>query len=366
MIFIAGISIALFISALLLVKKDKSKSDLFLLLWMLLNVAHLGFYYLNYSGSLFDYPNLLGIQLPFPLLQGVLLYFYVSSVTNQTPKKKWIPFLHLIPALLAYLYLTTFFILPEAEKIQIFKQQGGEEHAIFMGILQLSVFLSGIIYVVWCSLLLRKHKKNILTQFSDIEEISLSWLQFLVYGLGVVWCLVIFTQEDSIIYQAVAVFVILVGFFGVQQKNIFNKPKEIYRKLPEEKLIESAKPQKEKYQTSGLSEDLAEEHFQKLNDLMKEGKFYKNASLSLSELASELELHPNYISQIINDNGGQSFYDYVNTFRVSEFKKLITQPENKKYTLMALAYECGFNSKSSFNRYFKKITGETPSQYAKK
>lgn len=262
MIFIAGISIALFISALLLVKKDKSKSDLFLLLWMLLNVAHLGFYYLNYSGTLYDYPYLLGIQLPFPLLQGVLLYFYVSNVTNQAPKKKWHFLLHLIPAALAYFYMISFFMLPETEKVEIFKQEGGEEYATFMSIIMLAVILSGVVYVVWCSILLQKHKKNIRTQFSDIEEISLSWLQFLVYGLGVVWCLVIFTQEDSIIYQAVAVFVILVGFFGVQQKNIFNKPQKVLRKLPEEKQENAVKISKEKYQNSGLSEDLAEENFQ--------------------------------------------------------------------------------------------------------
>lgn len=365
MIFIAGISIALFISALLLVKKDKSKSDIFLLLWMLLNVAHLGFYYLNYSNTLFDYPNLLGVQLPFPLLQGVLLYFYVSTVTDQAPKNKWIPFLHLMPALLAYCYMIPFYLLPAKEKIEIFKQEGGEEYAVFMAILMGAVFLSGVVYVIWCSFLLKKHKKNIRTQFSDIEEINLSWLQFLVYGLGLVWALVIISQEDLLIYQAVAVFVILIGFFGIQQKNIFNKFTENNRKLPDEKakILPETNP-KEKYQNSGLTD--AETHFQKLNSLMIEGEFFKNSALSLSELANELDLHPNYISQIINDNGGQSFYDYVNTFRVNEFKKLIALPENQKYTLMALAYECGFNSKSSFNRYFKKITGKTPSQYAKK
>ena len=365
MIFIAGISIALFISALLLVKKDKSKSDIFLLLWMLLNVAHLGFYYLNYSGTLFDYPNLLGIQLPFPLLQGVLLYFYVSTVTDQAPKNKWIPFLHLIPALLAYCYMIPFYLLPASEKIEIFKKEGGEEYATFMAVLMGAVFLSGVVYVIWCSLLLKKHKANIRTQFSDIEEINLSWLQFLVYGLGLVWALVIITREDLLIYQAVAVFVILIGFFGIQQKNIFNNSSEAYQKLSvkNQEEDEVPKPTKEKYQNSGLTD--AETHFQKLNNLMIEGAFFKKSSLSLSELANELDLHPNYISQIINDNGGQSFYDYVNTFRVNEFKKLIALPENQKYTLIALAYECGFNSKSSFNRYFKKITGETPSQYAK-
>ncbi len=367
MIFIAGISIALFISTLLLVKKDKTKSDVFLLLWMLLNAAHLGFYYLNYSGTLYDYPSLLGVQLPFPLLQGVMLFFYVASVTNQAPAKKWYAFLHLIPALGAYIYLLRFFFLSAAEKIAIFKVSGGEDYAGFMTVLQISVFLSGIIYVSWCSLLLIKHKKNIRSQFSDIEEISLSWLQFLVVGLGVVWCLVIVSQDDAIIYQAVAVFVMLVGFFGVQQKSIFNQQKEINQPpIAHLKEEQTTTPAKEKYQSSGLSEHLAEEHFQKLNTLMNQGKFYNNANLSLGDLANELDLHPNYLSQIINNNGGQSFYDYVNTFRVNEFKRLVAQPENQKYTLITLAFECGFNSKSSFNRYFKKITGQTPSQYVKK
>lgn len=365
MLFIAGISIALFISALLLIKKDKSNSDYFLLAWMLMNSAHLGFHYLSYSGAMFDYPQLLGIQLPFPLFQGVLLYYYVSSVTNQTPKKDWYYFLHLIPALLAYIYLISFFSLPTTEKIEVFKQQGGEEHALFMGILQITVFLSGIIYVAWCSWLLIKHKKNIRSQFSDIEEINLSWLQFLVYGLGLVWCLVIFTQSDSVIYQSVAVFVILVGFFGVQQKNIFNKPvdNKVTELVPQE---EKQISQRDKYQSSGLSDENSKKHFQELTSLMEEKQLFKNATLSLGDLAKQLDLHPNYLSQIINEKGGKSFYDFVNNYRVEEFKRMISDQANEKFTLMTLAFDCGFNSKSSFNRYFKKMTGQTPSQYAKK
>ena len=363
MIFIAGISIALFISALLLVKKNKSKSDYFLLVWMLVNAAHLSFHYLFYSDTLYDYPQVLGIQLPFPLFQGVLLYFYVSSVTDQEPKKNWYYALHLIPAVLAYLYLIKFFTLPTADKIEVFKMKGGEDHALFMSLLQLGVFISGIIYVVWCSWLLIRHKRNIKSQFSDIEEISLSWLQFLVYGLGIVWALVIFTQSESLIYQAVAVFVILIGFFGVQQKNIFNELVVNTESIQ----VESEETEiKEKYQSSGLKDENSSIQFQELTKLMQEEELYKNASLSLGDLAKRLDLHPNYLSQIINDKGGKSFYDFVNHYRVDEFKRLIENKDNEKYTLMTLAFDCGFNSKSSFNRYFKKMTGQTPSQYAKR
>lgn len=329
---------------------------------MLLNSAHLFFHHINNIGFLYEYPHLLGIQLPFPLFQGILLFFYVSSVTNQNPNSKWHYLLHLILPILVYLYLVEFFLLTGPEKIEIFKLRGGEKYASFMALLQMSVFLSGVIYVIWSSVLLLKHKKNIKSQFSDIQEISLSWLQFLVIGLGLVWCLVIVSQDDSIIYQAVAIFVILMGFFGVQQKTIFN---QVSHDNPTSLKNNPEKKAKEKYQTSGLSTEQYDEQYEALTKLMEEDKIYKNASLSLGELADALELHPNYLSQIINEKGGKSFYDFVNTYRVQEFKSLISQPKNKNFTLMTLAYDCGFNSKSSFNRYFKKLTGQTPSQYSK-
>lgn len=361
MIFIAGISIALFISALLLVKKDKSTSDIFLFLWMLLNAVHLSFFYLFYSETIFDYPHLLGVQFPFPLLHGVLLYYYVSSVTNQLPKNRSIVFLHLVPTILTFLYLIPFILLPAAQKIEIFKT-GGQAYLVFQKILLIAVFLSGIVYVIWSSLLLRKHKKRIRNQFSNIEEINLKWLQFLTYGLGVVWSLVIVTQNDTLIYMGVSVFVILVGFFGIQQKNIFST-KEIGPKI-KEKEVEQEQV-KEKYISSGLSEEKEAEYYENLNNLVTQEKIYTQSELSLSDLASRLEIHPNYLSQIINKKESKTFYDYINAYRVEEFKRLIAISENQQFTLMAVAYDCGFNSKSSFNRYFKKITGQTPSQYVK-
>jgi AraC-like DNA-binding protein len=79
--------------------------------------------------------------------------------------------------------------------------------------------------------------------------------------------------------------------------------------------------------------------------------------------STKLGVHPNYLSQIINQKEKKNFYDFVNTYRFEEFKKLIAQQKNQQYTLLSLAYDCGFSSKSSFNRYFKKATGQTPSEY---
>ena len=378
MIFIAGISIALFISALIIVKKDKSKSDFILLIWMILNAAHLSLFHLTSAEAIYDYPHLLGLQFPFPLIHGVLLYYYVSTVTNQLPKKKGIIFLHLLPSILTYIYLIQFFKFSAEEKIEIFRS-GGQDYLGFQQVLLFTVFLSGIVYVIWTSYILRKHKKRIRNEFSNIEDINLNWLRLLTYGLGAVWIVVIFTENDGLIHACISIFVIIVGFFGIQQKNIFNTferkatidsaiAEEVLKEELPEKELEKAEELmviKEKYTSSGLSEKKLDEYYAKLNKIITIDKVYTNPDLSLSELASNLDINANYLSQIINKKESKTFYDYINGYRVDEFKRLIAIPKNRQFTLLAVAYDCGFNSKSSFNRYFKKITGLTPSQYVK-
>ncbi len=374
MIYIAGISIAIFISALLLVKQQKSKSDYILLAWMLLMTFHLTLFYLHYSESIFNYPILLAIIFPLPLLHGVLLFYYVSSVTNQFPKKNYLVFIHLIPALLAYLYLIPFILLSNEEKIFIIKNNGvGYEN--FQILLLAAVYISGVIYVIWSIKLLNNHKKNILHQFSNIEAVNLKWLQFLTYGLGLVWIVVIFTQNDIFIFTGVSVFVILIGFFGVKQRDIFSTEKNDFVELTIEstapeidkkelvEAVETKASKKSKYANSGLSEKLKETYYQNMMSLVKQEKVYTNCDLSLKDLAAQLDIHANYLSQIINEKEGKNFYDFINTFRVNEFKRLIAGPKSQQFTILGLAYDCGFNSKSSFNRNFKKITGSTPSQY---
>lgn len=362
MIYIAGISIALFISALLLNKKNKSRSDIFLFIWMLFLAAHLFLYYINFTRFLYQMPHLLGIEIPLPLIHGVLLYFYVSAVTNQFPRRRWLAVLHVLPISIGYLYLIPFFLSSPEEKVEVFNN-GFLGYEGFMTYGLILIFISGIVYVLWSSILLRKHKRNIRNQFSDIEEVNLRWLQFLTYGLGVVWSIVIFTNNDVYIFSGVTVFVVLIGFFGVQQRTIFEDRKQVVVS-PEGKPPEVLDDRK-KYARSGLTDQLAQDIYVKLMHLIVDEAYYKKNELSLNELATELAIHPNYLSQIINEREEKSFYDFVNTFRVEEFKRLVKDPKNKQFTLLALAFDCGFNSKSSFNRYLKKNTGQTPSQFAK-
>jgi AraC-like DNA-binding protein len=358
MIYIAGTSIAIFISALLFNKKQKSNSDIILLLWMLLLAAHLSLFYLNYFGDI--PPFLIGMHLPMPLLQAVFLYFYVASVTNQFPKKKAIVLTHLLPTLLSYLFLVPFFLIAAEEKVIILENRGKGYSELFGLINLLLIFASGVVYVCWSSFLIYKHKKNIRNQFSDIEDINLKWLQLLIYGIGGIWVIVIFFNNDTYIFTGVSIFVILIGFFGVQQRDIFSNEKEVLK----EKIETTTSTKKEKYATSGLSTEIAEELYKNLIEQITKESYYTESSLSLNDLAQKIDISPNYLSQIINEKEGKNFFDFINAFRVAEFKRLIAIPTNQQYTLLALAYDCGFNSKSSFNRSFKKHTGFTPSQYA--
>lgn len=371
MIFVAAISISLFNSALLLAKKEKSRSDWVLFSWVLINAAHLSFFYLMQTGKIYEFPFLLGFQFPLPLLHGVMLFLYVSSVTNFYPKKRTLALLHFLPSLATLIYLIPFIMLPSEQKIEVFKNEG-KGYEVFQFVVLLGVFVSGVIYVFFSNRLLLKHKKKIRNQFSDLEKINLKWLQFLTYGLGIVWFLVIFTRNDVLIFSAVSIFVILIGFFGLQQEDIFSSTKDNdieTQGLTMESLQNEVSIQKEeekgKYNSSGLSDEKANLLHAQLSLAMEEDKVYTNSKLSLSELADKLNTPANYLSQILNEKEEQNFYDYVNTFRVNEFKRLISIPKNQNLTLLAVAYDCGFNSKSSFNRYFKKCTGQTPSQYLK-
>jgi len=401
MIYIVGISIAFFLNLLMLSKKGKTQADKILTGWLLLMGIHLLFFYFSFSGISFQYPFLLGLSIPLPLLHGPFLFLYTASLTNQfnAGKKRWL--FHFVPAVVCWLYLIHFYLLPADQKIYVY-QNKGIGYETFMLVNLVAIVISGISYVIWSLLLLRLHRKAILDQFSYTEKINLRWLQFLIYGIAFIWTLV-FTREE-ILFAGVVLFVVLIGYFGIKQPGIFiaqrvngdlmNGPEQtnIGPVQPEtepvnqsigdnpfrQDITSSDKPaieryagtvnqddntEKRKYSKSGLTAEMAEDLHNRLKKMMEAEKIYTESELSLSELASRLNTLPNYLSQVINDKEGKNFYDYINMLRIEEFKKLVSRPENRKYTLLSLSFDCGFNSKSSFNKNFKKVTGQSPSEY---
>lgn len=364
MLYLTGIIITFFLVVILASKKNKSQADAILALWLFCKGFHLFLYYLHSKKDFVSFPFLLGLELPMPLLQGPFLYLYTSALTNQNQNKKY-NLLHFVPFVIAFLFLIPFFILPFSEKLNVFENEGkGYENLILM--LYGAILVSGITYAFVLLHKLSKHQKNISNQFSFNEKINLRWLQYLILGSSIIWFVVVF-YDDEYIFSVVVFYVMFIGYFGIKQVGIFtNQPisENAVLDIPSNENIENTL-QKIKYEKSSLSSEELQFIHQKLTEMMKTEKLYKNPDLTLTELSQKLNVHPNVLSQVINSAEGKNFYDYINLQRVEEFKKLILLPENQKFTLLSIAFECGFNSKTAFNRNFKKATGLSPSEFLK-
>jgi AraC-like DNA-binding protein len=151
------------------------------------------------------------------------------------------------------------------------------------------------------------------------------------------------------------------GFFGLKQTNVFITQENQLLPLQGKQPFAPA----EKYARSGLKDEDSEQLHKKLNEYMKLEKPYLDSDLSLSKLVEQFNVHQNYLSQVINEKEKKNFYDYTNTYRIEEFKRMLSDPKKKNFTILAIAFDCGFKSKSAFNKFFKKTTGQTPSEYIK-
>ena len=120
-----------------------------------------------------------------------------------------------------------------------------------------------------------------------------------------------------------------------------------------------------KYKKSGLTEKQSQEIVVKLNKEIKQQTLFLNPHLTMSDLAEAIDLSTNIVSQALNENLGKNFYEYINSFRLENFIKLFKDPKYKQFTMLAVAYDSGFNSKSTFNAFFKKRMGKSPRDYFK-
>lgn len=121
----------------------------------------------------------------------------------------------------------------------------------------------------------------------------------------------------------------------------------------------------EKYRTTRLSDKECRTLNKKLEELMKIKKPYINADLKIADLAVQLSTSAHTLSFLFNQYLKKNYYDYINEYRVAEFKQMVDAGETSRYTLTAMSERCGFSSRASFFRHFKKFTGITPSEYIK-
>jgi len=362
-IYIIGATQSFFLSVLAFNKKNKTDGDYILAVWLAFIGFHLLDYYLNKSGFSIDHPHLLGIGACFPLLQGPFMYVYTLVMISKNNRLAPVNLLHGLPFLAFTIYfLFDFYFLSATEKLTYIHLQEANPYPTIT-ILNILILGLGPIYIVLSLVKLRKHLKSITDNFSYQEGINLNWLKYVLAGLGFIWSMVILTNilvyipiisdalSENVIYLSVVIAVFFLGYFGIKQQAIYSNkadPGRNKRAMQERSYHKKAKE-------ASISSAL--------QDYFWDEKPYLNSRLTLKEVADALRTSENQLSHIINKQMGKNFFEFVNSFRVEEFKSRTVLPEYRNYTLISIAYESGFNSKATFNRVFKNYTGQTPSDF---
>ncbi|HIC8643018.1 AraC family transcriptional regulator [Elizabethkingia meningoseptica] len=359
--YLAGIFIACFSAFLIMGKSRKITADYILAIWFLIIGVHLAYFVLFFSGAYVSFPYLLGLEIPFPLIHGPMLYLYILCLTGKQPDiRSWL--LHMAPAIIVYIILLKFLLLPAPDKLYVYLQ-GGSTYTILRHSIKILIILSGILYVTLSVLAVKNYKKQISERYSNTEKINLNWVYYLITGIALIWIAVII-RNDILIFSFVDIFIMLAAYFGISRVGILEL-KAVNYKIPEpEKLIDDH-PVTVKYEKTFAGEDTLQQIYEQLSYQMKHKKLYKDPELDLNQVAALLNIHPNTLSQTINYMENKNFYDYINRQRIEEFKRIVVLPENQKFTILSLAFESGFNSKTSFNRNFKKYMNCAPREFLK-
>ena len=360
--------LALFLSGLIFSKRQKSYPQYLLGTWFIIVAIHLSILYLQTINFKLGYPWpwVIGIDLSFLILHSTWMFLYILSFVRPG-QKKLLNLWHLIPFVGINIILSiTSYTKPGAWKTESYRQAMDGTGYIDKG-LELSVLLIiclALGYLAASFWLLYRHQKNVKNIYSTTKGKDLKWLRILLISLSVVilantiieWLRNYFDLIPSNIGISVGyIFILLgllyVGFNGIRQTTVFSFDEsiQISKKISSEPLPH---------------EDNHEDYLELLGFIEKH-KPYLDFELDLLSLSTQTGMKPRYLSQLINKESGQNFCDFINQFRIEEFKKRVRDPDSKSYTLLSIAYECGFNSKATFNRVFKNHTGITPSTFYK-
>ena len=371
---------ALFYLLLFQSKPKKDLSDYLLMIFTLLLGAIFFDQYLRNTNFYQLHPQYWGITYCFPILTAPLLYFYVVLITQPEQKFKLWFWLLTIPffVFLTY-YLSTYYFLPADKKSAYFHLATTKPWAmIYAG--EFFLVFSGPVYSVLGLFRLKRHIKNIEDNFSYKSGINLSWLKTILIAIVVVnvidillnvfsdiYPLFTYQTGDNIMHSLNVFLIFFIGYYGFKQTLIYPsdkaKPDLINKEQYADIQLTGNSETSPKYIKSGLQKNDVDVYFSSLIQLMDSEKLFLDSKLSIKTVAEKLEISVNHLSQVINQESGKNFFKFINEYRVEEAKKLLLDQSNKKYTILAIAYDCGFNSKSSFNTIFKQYTGKTPSDF---
>lgn len=368
-LYYIGISQALFVAFVLLTKSQKQGSDYILLAWLLTISLKMAILLISVEhGEFFDNQFSIGL---IPLTFGPFLFLYTKNLLYRRFFFKTRDFLHFVPFILfTFLYFAYFKNRIEFDDHLVFLK----DNLYWVRVFYMIVFLSSVSYYTYITLkLLSRHRKQLRDRFSYFSESNeLNWL-YILTGIFVLTYAVYFSlglinvmkgeSYFDIAYTSDLFLTLLafsVSYFGIKQPYLF-------KVIPEDKEDDEEpiadKKQKEKYKNSNLTEEQKEEYITHIYAFMKDERPFLNAELTVQDLSKQLNISRHHLTEILNSELGKNFFTFINEYRIQEVQKRLLDPKFEHLTIVAIAFESGFNSKSTFNSIFKQNVGQTPSQW---
>ncbi len=364
-----------FLSFLLINRRGASKEHRVLALLIFVMSATLIGPVLGLSGYYKELPHLIRVSEPLALLFGPFLYFYISLLSeNKLPKGYlW----HLLPFVLFTLYISPFYLLTGQEKIVIVDTQ------LMNNVPNIPMHLVRIsqvgIYIILSLGRVKKLEQKLKSNFSQIDQFNLQSSSFvlklslilLLIGFGVYLLSLVrpmnFLLINNLTSLGISLLIYALAYFNWNQSvsmihSVIEAPEPYQIQKVNSNTIQNPLPEKGRTNFY-LSEEQYKKLSLRLEGLLLDKDVYLNPDISLSQLSEKLNILPYQTSELISRKYQQSFFDLINQHRIEEVKKRLVDPEFNHFSILAIAMDCGFNSKSSFNTAFKKFTGLTPSEF---
>jgi AraC-like DNA-binding protein len=296
------------------------------------------------------------------LAVGPCVWLYVRRLTMNPSPRGWWAALNFAPAALCVLLLLPFYAMPAEEKRAIVMADLSSTSRNVDPLLALAVthILS---YWVASLVTLRGFARRLKEQYSSIEQRRFRWLAWVLavtLAMWLFWLLGLALQSSWAAWLdvvAVPLGLYVLAFAGLRQSAVFSEAQS----PPVTTVVEE--PTSPRYARSGLASDRAAAMRAKLAELMEIDKPWLENDLTLAQLAARIGASSHHLSQLLNEDLGQTFFDFVNRRRVAEVQRCLADPAYASQTLLEVALAAGFNSKAAFNGAFKKYTGITPSQF---
>lgn len=359
-----GAAQAFFAGLLISTKRPFTTANKMMAAWLFLIFTELVFALINRTLLQF-------YSFPFiAFTYGPLLFLYACHVTRRKNEFNLLNLLHFIP------FLVYFAVSVWLRDYQLFRNPTSFFRPDSMISLRIvygtSFFLSVSVYSILTFEVIRKHQRDLLNNLSYRSiAATLNWLKiisisfysvylvlFILGGINIIGNYIPF-DPYYVVFLFVALFSFALSFYGVRQPELFTY------NLSDETGTENGNGRtgNERYSRSGLKPEEAEVILNTLLSVMAEKKPFLDRNLTIFDLAEMTGISRHHITQSLNEYHGRNFYTFINEFRANEAAIRLTDQRYRHYTILAIAYDSGFNSKSAFNRIFREIKGMTPGEY---